>query len=155
MTKERVVRADEVMPFSPERSAGKYESRLLIESEGVGSTKLMLVQATIRAGASSGKAECHPVPYDETYYILRGQARVEFGDSGEAYDVAPNTAVFIAAGTRHKISNMGTDDLVFLAMWPIQPREEGVNPVWDERKHAWGTTFRKVTSPKQACQSVK
>ena len=40
MTKQRVVRADEVIPFSPAGAEGKYKSRLLIESEGVGSTEV-------------------------------------------------------------------------------------------------------------------
>ncbi len=148
MKKERVVRADEVMPFSPDRSEGKYESRLLIESEGAGSTRLTLVQATVRPGVGSGEAECHPVPYDEAYYILRGQARVEFDDGKESYAVGPDTAVFIAAGTKHRIENAGTEDLVFLGMSPLQPMEEGVNGVWDARKRAWGTSFRKVASSK-------
>jgi mannose-6-phosphate isomerase-like protein (cupin superfamily) len=73
---------------------------------------------------------------------------VEFGGGEESYDVTPGTAVFIAAGTKHKITNMGTDDLTFLTIWPIQPAEEGVNGVWDGRKRAWGTTFRKVAASK-------
>jgi NAD(P)-dependent dehydrogenase (short-subunit alcohol dehydrogenase family)/mannose-6-phosphate isomerase-like protein (cupin superfamily) len=153
MTKERVVRADEVMPFSPAGPKGKYESRLIVESEGVGSTKLMVIQATMGPGTSSGKEGAHPIPYDETYYILRGQARVEFGEGEESYDVAPDTAVFIAAGTKHKITNTGTDDLVFLSMWPLQPMEEGINGVCDQRKRAWGTTFRKVAVSKPERQS--
>ena len=154
MKKERIVRADEVMPYSPAGTEGRYESRLLIESEGVGSTKLMLIQATMGFGMSSGEAECHPVPYDETYYILRGQARVEFGEGEESYDVAPGAAVFIAGGTKHAITNTGTDDLVFLSMWPLQPMEEGVNGVCDERKRTWGATFRKVAAPKQSIPTV-
>ena len=148
MTKLRVVRADEVMPFSPAGTGGKYKSRLLIESEGVGSERLMLNEVTMAPGSSSGEAGSHPIPYDETYYILRGQARVDFGDGEESYDVAPGTAIFIAAGTKHKITNMGTDDLTFLTIWPLQPTEEGVNGVWDGRKRAWGTTFRKVAVSK-------
>jgi gluconate 5-dehydrogenase len=152
--KQRVVRADEVMPFSPTQTEGKYESRLLIESEGVGSTRLTLVQATVRPSVLSGKAECHPIPYDEAYYILRGQARVEFGEGEESYDVGPDVAVFIAAGTKHKIVNRGTDDLVFLAMSPLLPTKEGINPVWDGRKRAWGKTFRKVATSKPERQST-
>jgi mannose-6-phosphate isomerase-like protein (cupin superfamily) len=148
MTMQRVVRADEVIPFSPAGAEGKYKSRLLIDSEGVGSTRLALNEVTMAPGTTSGKAESHPIPYDETYYILRGQARVEFGGGEESYDVTPGTAVFIAAGTKHKITNMGTDDLTFLTIWPIQPAEEGVNGVWDGRKRAWGTTFRKVAASK-------
>jgi NAD(P)-dependent dehydrogenase (short-subunit alcohol dehydrogenase family) len=115
----------------------------------------MLVEATIKAGASSGEGHAHPIPYDETYYILSGEARVEIGEGEDLYDVAPGAAVFIAAGSKHKITNTGTGDLIFLAMWPIQPIEEGVNSVWDGRKSAWGTTFRKVAASPQERQSIQ
>jgi NAD(P)-dependent dehydrogenase (short-subunit alcohol dehydrogenase family)/mannose-6-phosphate isomerase-like protein (cupin superfamily) len=154
MKKERIVRADEVMPYIPAGAEGRYESRLMIESDGVGSTKLMLTKATMAPGASSGELECHPAPYDETYYILRGQARVEFGEGEEWYDVGPDTAVFIAGGTKHKITNIGSEDIVFLSAWPLQPMEEGVNPAFDGRKRAWGTWFRKVGASKPECQSI-
>ena len=144
MKKEKVVKVSEIMGFSPAESKGDYISRLLIESEGVGSSKLMVAHGTMKPGKAPLNAGVHPYPYDEAYYILRGKGRVEFGKgSKESYDVGPDTAVFIPAGTIHKIINTGIEDLEFLGIWPIMPTEEGVNSVCDERKRAWGTSFRK------------
>lgn len=147
MKKERIVRAGEVMGFSPTGSGGAYVSRLLIESEGVGSSKLVLVHATLKPGDSPGGPAAHPPPYDEAYYILRGEGRMEFGDGEEIYEVGPDTAIFIPGGTLHKITNTGTTDLEFLTIWPLTPAEEGVNSVYDERKRAWGRAFRKIGAP--------
>ncbi|NLG50059.1 MAG: cupin domain-containing protein [Chloroflexi bacterium] len=145
MKKERVVQVDEIMGFSPKGLEDAYISRLLIESEGVGSDRLMLVHATLKPGKNPGGGGSHPAPYDEAYYILRGQGRMEFGD-GEVYDVGPNTAIFIPGDTWHMITNVGDEDLEFLTIWPITPAEEGINGVSDERKRAWGVNFRKKES---------
>ena len=142
--KERIVKVDEIMGFAPTESGGDYVSRLLIESEGVESSKLMLVHATLKPGKDPGGMGSHPAPYDEAYYILSGIGRMEFGDDDQAYEVGKNTAIFIPAGTPHKITNIGAIDLEFLTIWPLTPAEEGVNGVYDERKRLWGTNFRKV-----------
>jgi mannose-6-phosphate isomerase-like protein (cupin superfamily) len=144
--KPRVVQISEIEGFSPEELGGSYISRLLIESEGVGSSRLMLVHATLKPGTSPGDGAAHPIPYDEAYYVLRGQGRMEFGDEDEPYDVGPDTAIFIPAGTMHKITNTGEDDLEFLTIWPLTPAEEGVNGVYAERKRRWGTNFRRAKS---------
>jgi len=144
MKKERVVKASEIMGFSPSESDGAYTSRLLIESEGVGSSRLMVVHATLKAGKAPGEMASHPKPYDEAYYILSGKGKMEFGDDQSSYEVGPDTAIFIPADVPHKITNIGTDDLVFLTLWPQIPAEEGVNGVYDERKRLWGVNFRKV-----------
>lgn len=144
MKKEKVVKVSEIMGFSPAESQGAYISRLLIESEGVGSSKLMVVHATLKPGKAPYAAAAHPFPYDEAYYILRGEGRVEFDGDKESYEVGPDTAVFIPGGTMHRIINTGMEDLEFLGIWPVMPAEEGVNGVCDERKRAWGTSFRKV-----------
>jgi len=144
MEKEKVVKVSDIKGFSPPGSDGSYISRLLIESEGVGSSKLMLVHATLKPGKAPGDAAAHPAPYDEAYYILKGQGLMEFGHGEEAYEVGSNTAIFIPADTLHKITNTGTENLEFLTIWPITPAEEGVNGIFDERKRLWGTNFRKV-----------
>jgi mannose-6-phosphate isomerase-like protein (cupin superfamily) len=142
--KERVVKVSEIMGFNPSESDDNYVSRLLIESEGVGSSKLMLVHATLKPGKDPGGFGTHPAPYDEAYYILSGIGKMEFGDDDQAYEVGPNTAIFIPADIPHKITNIGDVDLEFLTVWPITPAEKGVNGVYDERKRLWGTNFRKI-----------
>jgi len=148
MRKERIVRVSEIMGFSPTGSGGAYTSKLLIEPEGVGSSKLMLVHATLKPGKAPGDAAAHQPPYDEAYYILRGHGIMEFGDVEETYEVGPDTAIFIPAGTLHKITNTGAEDLKFLTIWPLIPAEDGINSVYDERRRVWGTNFRKIDSPK-------
>ena len=144
MKKLRVVKAKDVEGFTPKGLEGAYISRLLIESEGVGSSRLMVVHATLKAGKAPGEGAAHPVPYDEAYYVLRGQGRMEFDGGTDSYEIGPDTAIFIPGGTMHKITNTGTEDLEFLTIWPLAPAEEGVNGVLDERKRAWGTNFRLV-----------
>ena len=142
MAKLRVVRAKEVMGFSPLGLEESYVSRLLIEEEGVGSGKLMVVHATLYPGESPGGGASHPAPYDEAYYILRGHGLMQYDGGAESYEVGPDTAIFIPGGTWHKITNTGDEDLEFLTIWPLMPGEEGINGVYDERKRAWGTSFR-------------
>jgi mannose-6-phosphate isomerase-like protein (cupin superfamily) len=48
----------------------------------------------------------------ERYIIASGRGRMEVGDLPPA-EVAPGDTVFIPAGTRQRITNTGTDDLVF------------------------------------------
>lgn len=144
MSKLRVVRAKDVMGFAPEGLEDAYTSRLLIDEEGVGSPKLQVVHATLKPGKTPGGGAAHPVPYDEAYYILRGQGLMEFDEGREQYEVGPDTAIFIPGGTWHRIENTGTEDLEFLTIWPMAPQEEGVNGVYDGRIRAWGTSFRLV-----------
>ena len=144
MGRQRIVEAQQVMPFSPEGLEGIYESRLLIESEGVGSTRLQLVHATLKPGESPGGGASHPEPYDEAYYIIRGHGRMEFEHGAEVYSVGPGAAIFIPGGTWHKITNTADEDLEFLTIWPLSPAEEGINGVYDARLRAWGTSFRLV-----------
>lgn len=144
MARRRIVEAQKVAPFYPEGLEGIYASRLLIEAEGTGSERLQLVHATLKPGESPGEGAAHPQPYDEAYYILRGSGRIEFDEGAEAYDVGPDTAIFIPGGTWHKITNTGEVDLEFLTIWPLSPAGPGVNGVFDARLRAWGTSFRLV-----------
>ncbi|MHB1295846.1 MAG: cupin domain-containing protein [Anaerolineae bacterium] len=142
MKKERVVKVDEIMGYSPKGLENSYISKLLIESDGVGSARLMLTHSTLGVGKDLGEFGVHPEPYDEIYYVLHGKGRMEFGD-GDTYEVGPHTAVFIAAGTPHTMANIGDVDLEFLSIWPVLPAEEGINGTYDQRKKEWGTSFRK------------
>ena len=146
MAQRRIVRAHDVMPYGPAGLEGIYDSRLLVDAQGVGSQRLQVVHATLQPGCAPGEGGVHPIPYDEAYYILRGTGRMEFDEGAEAYDVRPDTAIFIPAGTWHKITNTGTEVMEFLTLWPLSPDQEGINGVYDERLRAWGTSFRLVDS---------
>jgi mannose-6-phosphate isomerase-like protein (cupin superfamily) len=60
---------------------------------------------------------------DERYVILEGEGRVEVGDAAPA-PVRPLDVVTITAGTRQRITNVGTADLIFLAVCTPRFREE-------------------------------
>jgi len=145
----RVVRANDVEGFSPPGLEQAYVSRLLIEAEGVGSERLQVVHATLKPGQTPGHGAAHPAPYDEAYYILRGQGLMTFDEGAESYEVGPDAAIFIPGGTWHCITNTGDTDLEFLTIWPLSPQEEGINGVFDARKRAWGTSFRLVSPEKR------
>jgi mannose-6-phosphate isomerase-like protein (cupin superfamily) len=51
----------------------------------------------------------------ERYLILSGSARVEIGDKSPE-DVGPGDVVVIPPGVRQRITNNGTDELVFYAI---------------------------------------
>ena len=51
----------------------------------------------------------------ERYLILSGSGRVEIGDKSPE-DVGPGDVVVIPPGMRQRITNNGTDDLVFYAI---------------------------------------
>jgi hypothetical protein len=50
----------------------------------------------------------------------------------------------ISDDTWHKITNIGTEDLEFLTIWPIIPEAEGINGVYDERQRVWGHYSEKL-----------
>lgn len=51
----------------------------------------------------------------ERYLILSGQGRVEIGDL-PPHDVGPGDMVLIPPGCPQRITNTGSDDLIFLAL---------------------------------------
>ena len=140
MAKEKVFGVREVAGFCPSGSEGIYVSRMLVDSESVGAKKINVNHGTIRRGKSlpGGK---HPCPYDEVYYILRGRGLLTIED--KTYEVGPDTVAYIRCGEFHRLANTGNTDLEILTIWSL-PLRKGVNPVYDERKRLWGTTFKKI-----------
>ena len=59
--------------------------------------------------------ELHSLTIDERYVILSGAGEVEVGDRGRG-PVGPGDVVSIPAGVPQRITNVGADDLVFLAV---------------------------------------
>ena len=146
MSPKLVFRAQDVMPFSPPGAEAAFESRLLIDPSGVGSTDLVVNHFLLKPGHHTDPG-AHPKPYDEIYYVLRGQGRVSLGNPPEDTDLTPDMVVFIAGGTRHALLNTGPDDLEIITMMP-HPMRPGINGLYDERLRAWGTGFRLVDEPK-------
>jgi mannose-6-phosphate isomerase-like protein (cupin superfamily) len=80
------------------------------ESGGAGKHSLALV--TIPPGKSSAR-HYHPVA-EETYYILRGVARMVV--DGRSFRLSPGQACFIQPPEQHQIFNAGDGDLEFIAV---------------------------------------
>ncbi len=148
--RELVVRADEVEVFTTPSTAGIYESQCLVDRDGVGSESLNVNRGTLKAGKRLAGGS-HPAGSDECYYVLRGRARLTLGGDprtgagGQVHEIGPDTVVFIPGGTFHGLANPYDEDLVILTMWPRLPRP-GDNDIYDARRRAWGTSFRKKPS---------
>lgn len=141
MAKGRVVKIENVMPFSPPEFRGEYVSRMLIDVFNSGSERLQVNHGLVNAGCGTPGA-IHEPPHDEIYVVLSGQAVLHM--DGCDYDIAKGSVVFIPGGTFHSLRNKsGTEGFEIITVWPGQP-EPGANEVYDMRKQAWGTTYREI-----------
>ena len=136
---ERVFKVDDIAGFSIPGS--DYLSKMLIDSESVGSEKINLNYGKLKPGKDTGGGS-HPCPYDEIYYILRGLGKLTLGD--KIFEVSEDTVIYINCDEHHKLENIGRTDLEILTIFPL-PLGEGINPVYDERKNLWGTSFKKTS----------
>ncbi len=79
-------------------------------AENWSSEKISVARAKIRTGTTT---EAHSLKgVDELYLIVRGKSKVMIGKL-EPTEVTVDDAVFIPAGTRQQISNIGKSDLIF------------------------------------------
>ena len=141
MGKERVFKVKDVAGFSLPGQEDTYISRMLIDEESVGAKKINLNHGTLKPGKNTGGGK-HPCPYEEIYYILRGEGLLTIGE--KTYKVGPDTVAYIPCEEFHRLENTGDTDLEILTIWSL-PVREGANPLYDARKRAWGKSFKKVT----------
>lgn len=141
MTRQLVFRVQDVEGFSLPGAEESFVSRLLVDSENVGSHSFAINHFTLKQGNFSDPGGKHPAPFDEAYYVLSGTGRLFLGEPAEEFDLDPGTVAFIPGGTAHSIINIGTGDLELLTVM-TGPLKEGVNPVYDARRKAWGNTFK-------------
>ncbi len=69
----------------------------------------------------------HTVEAREIYCILSGRGRAEVGD--QVLEVGPGDAVSIPQEVRQRITNNGTEDLIFLCVCTPRFRPEGYREV--------------------------
>ena len=146
-----IVQADDIEAYSLPGDEAVYHSQCLIDRDGVRSTTLSMNRFTLKAGQHlHGLA--HPIGADECYYVIRGRARLTMGgdpktgEGAEVQEIGPDTAIFIPGGTFHAIQNLSeTEEFVILTIWPRLP-EPGSNPIYDGRRKAWGTSFRRKST---------
>ena len=113
---------------------------MLIDEESV-AKRISLNHFTLKPGKDIGGGK-HPCPYEEIYYILRGQGSLTIGD--KTCEVGPDTIAYIPCEEFHKLENIGNIDLEILTIWSL-PIKEGADTVYDARKRLWGRSFKKIT----------
>ena len=72
----------------------------------------MFAKVTIPPGASIGVHFHHG--NTETYHLLQGEAL--YNDNGVEKKIAAGTTTFCPDGEQHGIENIGSDDLIFMAL---------------------------------------
>ena len=78
---------------------------------------LFFAHAVVKPGKM---LEAHIDPYEEIYYILKGQGRMSVGD--DQRQVAAGDAVWLPHGVSHGLENNGNEDCIVLVTAGM-PRE--------------------------------
>src|SRR5260370_7632594 len=100
MSPKLVFHARAVVPFSPAGAEEAFQSRLLIDPSGVGSTDLAVNHFTLKPGHHTDPG-AHPKPYDEIYYVLRGSGRGTLGHPPEPPHLPPPTRLSLPPPPPH------------------------------------------------------
>jgi len=102
-----IVNRDDVDPFITKDSS---EIREILAPKNSSINRQSLAEARLLPGRST-EEHCHPQT-EEIYYILSGRGQMVV--NGEKSDVKKHDGIAILPGVRHKITNTGTEDLIFL-----------------------------------------
>ena len=62
----------------------------------------------------------HTQTEDEIYYVLSGRGTMTL--DGTAVDITPGTAVLTRTGSSHSLKQVGSEDLVILINYEVQPK---------------------------------
>jgi mannose-6-phosphate isomerase-like protein (cupin superfamily) len=79
--------------------------------------KLVFRKRAFHPGSGVG---LHEQKEDEIYYVLSGKGRMTL--DGKDYDVTPGTAILTRTGSSHSLKQMGSDDLVVLINYEVEPQ---------------------------------
>ena len=79
--------------------------------------KLVFRKRAFKPGSGVGH---HVQKEDEIYYVLSGTGTMVL--DGKTVDIKPGTAVLTRPGSSHSLKQTGTDDLVVLINYEVQPR---------------------------------
>ena len=80
--------------------------------------KLVFRKRAFKPGSGVG---LHTQKEDEIYYVLSGRGQMTL--DGKTVDVTPGTAVLTRPGSSHSLKQVGTEDLVVLINYEIQPKQ--------------------------------
>ncbi|HEY2434421.1 MAG TPA: cupin domain-containing protein [Vicinamibacterales bacterium] len=79
--------------------------------------KLVFRKRAFHPGSGVG---LHEQKEDEIYYVLSGKGRMTL--DGKDYDVTPGTAILTRTGSSHSLKQVGSDDLVVLINYEVEPQ---------------------------------
>ena len=79
--------------------------------------KLVFRKRTFHPGSGVG---LHEQKEDEIYYVLSGHGQMTL--DGKTVDVTPGTAVLTRTGSSHSLKQIGSDDLVVLINYEVEPK---------------------------------
>ena len=81
--------------------------------------KLVFRKRAFKPGSGVGH---HVQKEDEIYYVLSGRGTMTL--DGKTVDITPGTAVLTRPGSSHSLKQVGTEDLVVLINYEVQPRPQ-------------------------------
>ena len=81
--------------------------------------KLVFRKRAFKPGSGVGH---HVQKEDEIYYVLSGRGTMTL--DGKTVDITPGTAVLTRPGSSHSLKQVGTEDLVVLINYEVQPRQQ-------------------------------
>ena len=79
--------------------------------------KLVFRKRAFKPGSGVGH---HVQKEDEIYYVLSGTGTMTL--DGKSVDITPGTAVLTRPGSSHSLKQTGSDDLVVLINYEVQPK---------------------------------
>ena len=102
-----IVNRDDVKPFITKDSS---EIREILAPRNSVIKRQSLAEAKLLPGHSTD--EHYHIQTEEIYYILRGSGQMLV--HGEKRAVSKHDGIAISPGARHKVTNTGKEDLIFL-----------------------------------------
>src|SRR4051812_4454032 len=79
--------------------------------------KLVFRKRAFHPGSGVG---LHEQKEDEIYYVLSGRGQMTL--DGKTVDVTPGTAVLTRTGSSHSLKQVGSEDLVVLINYEVEPK---------------------------------
>ena len=79
--------------------------------------KLVFRKRALKPGSGIG---LHEQKEDEIYYVLSGRGQMTL--DGKTVDVTPGTAVLTRTGSSHSLKQVGSEDLVIMINYEVQPK---------------------------------
>lgn len=79
--------------------------------------KLVFRKRALKPGSGIG---LHEQKEDEIYYVLSGRGTMTL--DGKTVDIAPGTAVLTRTGSSHSLKQVGSEDLVIMINYEVQPK---------------------------------